>query len=94
MNPRVEASGHLVRAPEETDFSLDRDGSWIDRDRGVARKLVRLGLVRLVEVAALGHAPGRAPRQGYQVIDIGHVAVRVGRALAARDANARALIDT
>jgi hypothetical protein len=36
----------------------------------------------------------RAPGKGHEVVDIGDVAVRVGRALAAGDADARALIDT
>jgi hypothetical protein len=59
----------------------------------VARELVRLGVVGFVELAALGDASRRASGEGHQVIDVGHVAVRVGRALAARDADARALID-
>jgi hypothetical protein len=57
-------------------------------------KLVRHRLVRLVEVAALRHASRRATGEGHEVVHVGHVAVRVGGALATRDPNARALIDT
>jgi hypothetical protein len=93
MNPRVEASGDLVRTSQEPNFSLDRNRPRIDRDGGVPGNLVGLWLVRFVELPALGDAPRGAPGQGHQVIDVGHVAVRVGRALAARNPNARALID-
>jgi hypothetical protein len=94
VDPWVELSSHVVREPEKTDLSHDRHRSRIDRDGRVARKLVGLGLVRLVKLAALGDATRRAPGKGHEVVDIGDVAVRVGRALAAGDADARALIDT
>jgi hypothetical protein len=60
----------------------------------VAGKLVRFRFVRFMELAALGDASRRAPRQGHQVVDVGDVPVRVGGALPTRDANARALVDT
>jgi hypothetical protein len=60
----------------------------------MAGKLVRLGLVGFVELAAFGDASGGAPGEGHQVIDIGNVAVGVRGALATRDADARALIDS
>jgi len=47
-----------------------------------------------VELAAFGDASRRAPGEGHEVVDVGDVAVRVGRALAARYADARALIDS
>jgi hypothetical protein len=93
VDARVEAASDLVRASEETDFSLDRDRPRIDRYGRVAPKLIRLGLVRLVQFAALGDASRSAASEGHQVIDVGHVAVYVGRSLAARHADARALID-
>jgi hypothetical protein len=46
-----------------------------------------------VELAPLGDASRRAPGKCHEVVDIGHVSIRVRRALAARDADARALID-
>jgi hypothetical protein len=58
----------------------------------VAWKLIRQRLVRLVQLAALGDASCGASGEGHQVVDIGHVAVRVGRSLAARHADTRALI--
>jgi hypothetical protein len=93
VNPRVEPSSDFIRAAEKTDLSLDRYRPRVDADRGVARQLVRLGLVDFMELAALGHASRRASGERHQVVDVGHVAVRVGRAFAARDADARTLID-
>src|SRR6266568_495047 len=94
VDPRVEASSDFVRAAEESNLSLDRDRPGVDRHGGMPRKLVRLGLVRFVELAAFGDASRRAPGEGHEVVDVGDVAVRVGRALAARYADARALIDS
>ncbi|MDQ2915231.1 MAG: hypothetical protein M3T56_18560 [Chloroflexota bacterium] len=93
MDTWVQRSSDLIRAAEETDFSLDRDRPRVDRDRGMAWKLIWFRLVRFVELSALGDAARGAPGEGHEVIDIGHVAVRVVRALAAGDADARALID-
>jgi hypothetical protein len=59
----------------------------------VPRQLIGLGLVGFVQLAALRDASSRASREGYEVIDVGNVPVRVGRALAARDADARTLVD-
>ena len=39
------------------------------------------------------HLADRFLQEGHDVIAIGHVAVRVGRALSAREADARALVD-
>jgi chloramphenicol 3-O-phosphotransferase len=47
-----------------------------------------------MELAALRDAARGAPGEGHEVVDVGHIAVRVGRALAARYADARALIDS
>ena len=58
------------------------------------RQLVWLGLVGFVELAAFGDASRRASGERHEVVDVGDVPVRVRRALAARDADARALIDT
>jgi hypothetical protein len=58
----------------------------------MARHLVRLGLVGFVQLATLGDAPRRPPGEGHEVVDVGDIAVRVGRALSARDAYAGALI--
>jgi hypothetical protein len=93
MDPWVERSCDLVRAAEKADFPLDRHRPWVDRDGGVSRELVWLGLVGFVELAALGDASRRASGEGHQVIDIGDVAIRIRRALAARDSDPRALID-
>jgi hypothetical protein len=93
MDAWVEPSGDLVGPTEKTHLSLDGNRPRIDRDGGRARQLIRLGLVGFVELAALGHASRRTSGEGHQVVDVGHIAVRIGRALAARYADARALID-
>jgi len=59
----------------------------------VTRYLIRFGLVGFVELPALSDAACRPPREGHEVIDVGDVRVRVRGALAARDADAGALID-
>src|SRR5439155_27180765 len=93
VDPRVEPSSDLVRPAEKTHFSFDGDRPGVDGHGGMPRQLVRLGLVRVVELAALGDASRRAPSEGHQVIDIGDIAVRIRRALPTRDADARALVD-
>jgi len=46
-----------------------------------------------VELAALGDASSSAARERHQVVDVSDVSIRVGRALATRHADPRALID-
>ena len=53
---------------------------------------IRFGLGGFVELAAIGDAARGAPGQRDQVVDIGDVPVRIRRALATRDADARTLI--
>jgi hypothetical protein len=45
-----------------------------------------------VELAAVRDAARRAAREGQHIVGVGHVAVRVGRSLAVRDADAGALV--
>jgi hypothetical protein len=59
----------------------------------VARELVRRRVIRLVELAALGDTPRCPSREGHEVIDVRDVPVRIGRSLAAGDADTRALVD-
>jgi hypothetical protein len=94
VDPGVEPPGDLVRAAEESDLSLDGDRPGIDRDGGVPGQIVRLRVVGFVQLAALGHASRGASGEGHQVVDIGDVAVRVRRALAARHADSGALVDS
>jgi hypothetical protein len=47
-----------------------------------------------VQLAALGDASRRLSGERQQVVDVRHVGVRVGRALATRDTDAGALIDS
>jgi hypothetical protein len=94
VDPRVEPASHLVRTPEKNDLSLDGHRPRVDGHGRVARELVRLGLICFVELATLGDAFRRASGERHEVVDVGNVPVRVRRALAARDADARALIDT
>jgi len=89
----VKRSSDLVRTAEKAYFSFDRHRPGVDRHGGVSRKLVWLGLVGFVELAALGDASRRASGEGHQVIDIGDVAIRIRRALAACDSDPRPLID-
>jgi hypothetical protein len=90
----IESSSDLVRPAQKSDLSLDRDGPGVDPDRGVARNLIRFGLVGFVELATFRDTSRRASGESHQVVDIGHVSVRVGRALATRDTDAGALIDS
>jgi len=90
----IESSSDLVGAAEKSDLSLYGDGPGIDRDGGVARKLVRLWLIGVVELATFGDTSCRASSERHEIVDIGHVAVCICRALAAGDTDARALIDS
>src|SRR5713101_7874670 len=84
----------LVRQAQEGDFPLDGNGPRVDRYRMRSRQVVRNEAGRLMEARSVGHAARRATRDGHDVVDVGHVAVRVDGLLAAHDANAGALIDT
>ena len=47
-----------------------------------------------MQVTAVGDAARRAARERQYIVCVGDIAVRVGRPFAARDANARALVDS
>ena len=53
---------------------------------------IRFGLGGFVQLGAIGDAARGAPGQRDQVVDIGDVPVRIGRALTAGDADARTLV--
>ena len=93
VDPRVEPSGDLVRPAEQADLSLDRYGPGINGNGRVTRELIRLGIVGFVKLAALRNASRRPSGEGHQVVDVRDIRVRVGRALAARHPDTRALID-
>jgi len=93
VDPGVEPSRDLVSPPEQADLSLDRDRARIDGNGRVTRELIRLGLVGFVKLAALRDASRRPSGESHQVVDVRDIRVRVGRALAARHPDTRALID-
>ena len=93
LDPGIERPSGLVGSAKQAHLPLDCHVARIDRHGRVARELVGLGRGGLVEVAALGDATGRAAGEGDEVVDIGHVRIRVGRSLAAGHADAGTLID-
>ena len=80
--------------PKKRDLSLDRHAARVDPYLVRPTHLVRYEARSVVQLAvAVGDAARGAAGESDDVVEIGDVAVGVGRSLAARDADPRSLVD-